>query len=165
LSDSSQSALDRGKLERSLLRDIGDVASAADSLSRDFAAQHGMSYNDFRALVFTSFADAAGHSMSAGELRGRIGLSGAAISYLIDRMTETGYLRTMGDPADGRKVILVQTDRGTALVRIFLAKVAEQCHRTLEALTDGELAAAHRTFTTMLEGMGAFLVAQRSSEP
>lgn len=165
MSDSSQSAADREQLERSLLRDIGDLTSAVDSASRDFAAQHELSYNDFRALVFTAFADAAGHSLSAGELRGRIGLSGAAVSYLIDRMTATGYLRTMGDPSDGRKVILVLTDRGTAVIRKFLAEVAEHCHRALEALSDGELAAAHRTFATMLGAMAAFLVAQRSCDP
>jgi DNA-binding MarR family transcriptional regulator len=58
-----------------------------------------LSPNEFRALQFVMIAEAQGIPLTAGELRRQMGLSGAAITYLVERMTETGHLRRETDPS------------------------------------------------------------------
>ena len=50
--------------------------------------------------------------LTAGELRTRMGMSGAAITYLVERMIASGHFRRESDPSDRRKVILRVADDG-----------------------------------------------------
>ena len=42
-----------------------------------------------------------------------MGLSGAAITYLVDRMMASGHITRESDPGDRRKVILRYSDSGS----------------------------------------------------
>jgi DNA-binding MarR family transcriptional regulator len=94
--------------------------------------------------------------MTAGELRRNMGLSGAAISYLVERMAENGHLRREVDTTDRRKVILRYGDHGMSVAREFFTGLGEHCHDALADLPDDDLHAAHRTFTALVSGMRTY---------
>jgi DNA-binding MarR family transcriptional regulator len=147
---------DRAALESAVVADVQALSAEADQIGRIFASTHQLSANDFRALVHVMVAENAGTPLTAGELRTRMGLSGAAITYLMERMIESGHLRRESDPADRRKVILRYADHGIEVGRAFFTPLAAHTHRGLADLPDGDLAAAHRVFDAVLAAMAGF---------
>ncbi|MBB3605007.1 DNA-binding MarR family transcriptional regulator [Mycolicibacterium sp. BK556] len=146
----------RAELESAVVADIQALSAESDQIGREFAGIHRLSANDFRALVHVMVAENAGTPLTAGELRARMGLSGAAITYLVERMIESGHLRRDSDPTDRRKVILRYADHGIEVGRAFFTPLATHTHRVLGELPDADLAAAHRVFAAVLTAMTAF---------
>jgi len=165
MSNSAETARERSQLESLLGSDLRELTAESDGMARSYAAQNDMSANDFRALLVVFLADTAGKSLTAGDLRRRMGLSGAAITYLIERMTDAGQLRRVPDPTDRRKVILHCTDRGSTLTRSLLLALSDVIGRALEVSSDSDLEAAHRTFSALKNGMGTFLADSRNPGP
>jgi MarR family transcriptional regulator, organic hydroperoxide resistance regulator len=149
-------ASDRARLERLLGADLRDLTSESDWIVRSFAQQNDVSANEFRALLFVMIAEAKGIRLTAGELRRQMSLSGAAITYLVERMTSDGHLRRETDPADRRKVILRHSDRGVDVARAFFRRLTQHNHVALAALPDSDLEAAHRTFVALVAAMKDF---------
>lgn len=101
-------------------------------------------------------AETAGQPMTSGDLSQRMGLSGAAITYLVDRLIESGHIRRDSHPADRRKVILRHAEPGMKTARMFFTPLAEHTHVAMEELPDEDLAAAHRVFAALLRAMREF---------
>ena len=147
---------DREALEAMIAADVRAMNAESDQIGRHFAAQHDVAANDFRALLHIMVAETAGTPLTAGELRKRMGMSGAAITYLVERMIASDHLLRESDPADRRKVILRVADHGMHVARGFFTPLAEQTRIALAGLSDTELRAAHRTFTALIDAMDAF---------
>ena len=77
---------------------------------RAFATVHQVRSSDFRALLHILVAESVGMPLTSGELRHKMGLSAAAITYLVDRMINSDHIRRDSDPADRCKVILRSAD-------------------------------------------------------
>lgn len=160
-------ATDRLALERLIGADIRELTSESDWISRAFAEQNNVSANEFRALLFVMISETRGVRMTAGDLRKQMGLSGAAITYLVERMTEVGHLRREADPADRRKVILRYGEHGMELARAFFTSLAQHSHGAMADLPDSDLEAAHRAFAAMVGAMKRFradLVSPQTSQ-
>ena len=112
---------DRPALESLIAADVRAMTAESDEIGRRFAGQHDVAANDFRALLHVMVAENAGSPLTAGELRTRMGVSGAAITYLVERMIASGHVRRESDPADRRKVILRVADHGLLVARGFHA--------------------------------------------
>lgn len=147
---------DRAALEAQLAADVRALSAQSEQIGRVFAARHDVSAGDFRALLYVMVGETAGVPLTAGDLRRAMGTSAAAITYLVERMIASGHLRRESDPADRRKVILRVADHGMGVARGFFSPLAEHTTAALAALPDSDLAAAHRTFTALVEAMGAF---------
>ena len=147
---------DRAALESAVVADVQALSAESDQIGRVFAAVHNLSANDFRALTHVMVAENAGTPLTAGELRTRMGLSGAAITYLVERMIAAGHLRRESDPADRRKVILRYAEHGIDVGRAFFTPLADHTHRAMADLADADLRAAHRVFAAVLTAMGGF---------
>jgi DNA-binding MarR family transcriptional regulator len=143
-------------LESQVAADVRALTAESDQVGRHFAGRHDVTANDFRALLYVMVAETAGSPLTAGELRSRMGLSGAAITYLVERMIASGHLRRESDPSDRRKVILRVADDGMTVAKDFFTPLAEHNRLAMAALPDEDLAAAHRTFTAVIEAMRAF---------
>ena len=143
----------RADLEWLLGVDLRDLTSETGWIAGAFCEQNKLSINEFRALLFVVVAEANGTQLSAGDLRDRMGLSGAAITYLVDRMVEQGHLCRQTDPTDRRRVILSYADHGRNIAHTFLAGLGEPDHSALDALPDGDLEAAHRVLRTFIDAM------------
>jgi DNA-binding MarR family transcriptional regulator len=146
----------RAELEDRISADVRGLSAESDQIGRAFAARHDVTANDFRALLHVMVADTAGKPLTSGELRDRMGVSGAAITYLVERMIKSDHIRRESDPADRRKVMLRNGDHGMAVARAFFAPLAEHYRNAMADLPDEDLAAAHRVLAAMIDAMKAF---------
>ncbi|OBI80759.1 MarR family winged helix-turn-helix transcriptional regulator [Mycobacterium sp. E740] len=147
---------DREALEATIAADVRAINAESDGIGRLFASRHDVAANDFRALLYVMVAEAEGSPLTAGDLRRRLGLSAAAITYLVERMIASGHFLRESDPADRRKVILRVADHGMAVARGFFTPLGERTRDALADLSDEELLAAHRTFGALIDAMRRF---------
>ena len=116
---------DRAALEALIAADVRALTAQSDQIGHAFAARHGLSDNDFRALLHVMVAETSGDPLAAGGLRARMGMSGAAITYLVERMIASGHVLREPDPGDRRKVKLRVAEHGVAVAREFFTPVLE----------------------------------------
>src|ERR1700735_3625959 len=102
----------RAALEQQIAAYLRVMTAESEQIGRSFAVAHDVRPTDFRALLHVMVAETAGEPVTSGELRQRMGLSGAAITYLVDRMMASGHIIRQSDPTDRRKVILRYSDSG-----------------------------------------------------
>ena len=148
-----ETAVDRAALEQQIAAYVRVMTAESEQIGRAFAALHDVRPTDFRALLHVMVAQTAGEPVTSGELRQRMGLSGAAITYLVDRMMASGHVIRQSDPADRRKVILRYSDSGLATARAFFAPLGAHSSDAMAALPDTDLEAAGRVFTALIESM------------
>jgi DNA-binding MarR family transcriptional regulator len=146
----------RAALESQISADLRVLTAESEQIGRVFAAAHDVRPTDFRALLHVMVAETAGTPITSGELRQRMGLSGAAITYLVDRMMASGHIVRQSDPTDRRKVILRYSDSGSATARAFFAPLGAHTHDAMTDLPDADLAAASRVFGALIEAMRAY---------
>lgn len=147
---------DRDALEAAIAADVRAMNAESDEIGRLFASRHDVSANDFRALLHLMVAETEGAPLTAGDLRRRMGMSAAAITYLVERMLASGHFRRESDPRDRRKVILRVAEHGMDVARGFFTPLGERTRAALAGLSDAELAAAHRTFGALIDAMREF---------
>lgn len=147
---------DRRRLELVVRADLRELTAQTDWTARVFAQRVGLSSNEFRALVLVASPEPTEGRMTATVLRKRMGLSAAAITSLVQRLTDGGYLSRGSHPEDRRLVILLPSEHGTDTVRAFFAGVARGNRGAMADLSDADLAAAHRAFGAMVTAMRGF---------
>lgn len=143
----------RARLEADISADVRAMTVASEQIGRTFGALHDLSPNDFQALMHVMVADTNGTPLTAGELGSLLGLSSAAVTYLVERMLTSGHIRREADPSDRRKVILRYDDHGLEVAREFFAPLGQRTARALRDVPDADLAAAHRVFAVLIDSM------------
>ena len=146
----------RPQLENLMSADMRAVTAQSDRVGRYFARQHDVSGNDFHALLHVMVAETAGTPLTMAQLRQRMDVSPAAITYLVDRMIDAGHIRRESDPADRRKALLRYESSGMDLAHGFFAPLGAHLRAELAELPDADLMAAHRVFSAMLAAMSTF---------
>jgi DNA-binding MarR family transcriptional regulator len=148
--------------------DMRAVTAQSDRIGRYFARQHDVSGNDFHALLHVMVAETAGTPLTMAQLRQRMDVSPAAITYLVDRMIDAGHIRRESDPADRRKALLRYEASGMELAHGFFTPLGARLRAALADLPDEDLAAAHQVFSAMIAAMSSFesdLVAPQKPAP
>ena len=146
----------RVELEAMIVADARAVTAESEQMGRVFAAVHRVRPSDFRALLHILVAENAGTPLTSGELRQKMGLSGAAITYLVERLINSGHIRRDSHAEDRRKVILRYSDPGLAAARSFFNPLGIHTRAALNVLPDADLAAAHRVFNALIAAMRHF---------
>ena len=146
----------RTELEKLMSVDMRAVTAQSDRIGRHFARQNQVSGNDFHALLHVMVAETAGKPLTMAQLRQRMDVSPAAITYLVDRMIEAGHVRRETDPADRRKALLRYEQSGMELAHGFFGPLGVHMHAVLADLPDEDLFAAHRVFGAMIAAMSNF---------
>jgi DNA-binding MarR family transcriptional regulator len=77
--------------------------------------------------------------VTAGELAGESGLTTGAITTVLDRLAEAGYVRRVRDKADRRRVLVEPTDEARRRSAEIYGPIAEEGTRQLDTYTDEEL--------------------------
>lgn len=77
-------------------------------------AAHGVRYQEYGVLA-TLRSKGPPFQMSPGELQASLIYSSGGLSNLLKRLERDGFIRRLGDPADGRGVLVRLTARGRAL--------------------------------------------------
>lgn len=155
----------RDELESLISADLRELTSESDQIGLLFAVSHDVRPSDFRALLHIMVAESAGRPMSSSDLSQRMGLSGAAITYLVDRLIKSGHLRRDSHPGDRRKVILRQSDSGLDTARSFFSPLGHRTRMALSELPDTDLTAAHRVFLALIAAMRQFHTELGSARP
>lgn len=155
----------RDGLEALISADLREISTESDQIGRLFAQSHDLRLNDFRALLHIMVADAAGRPMTSGDLSQRMGLSGSAITYLVDRLIDAGHIRRDSHPDDRRKVILRYGESGLATARSFFGPLATHTRAALAGLPDVDLVAAHRVLAALIDAMRHFQGEMGSPHP
>lgn len=145
----------RESLETDISADVRAMAAVSEQIGQVFAAQHNLRANDFRALLHIMVADVEGAPLTAGDLARLLGMSSAAMTYLVERMITSGHIRREADPSDRRKVILRYDDHGMEVARGFFTPLGVRTRTALADLPDADLATAHRVFVALIESMRA----------
>ena len=146
----------RAELERRLSADIRAITARSDRVGRHFARINEVSSSDFHALLHIMVSETAGVPLTLAQLRQRMDVSPAAITYLVDRMIEAGHIRREPDPEDRRKWLLRYQESGMSLAHAFFKPLGAHLTEAMADLSDNDLVAAHRVFTAMIEAMTAF---------
>jgi DNA-binding MarR family transcriptional regulator len=150
---SDETADGRAALESQIAADLRILTAESEQIGRVFAVVHDVRPTDFRALLHVMVAETTGQAITSGELRQRMGLSGAAITYLVDRMMASGHITRQSDPGDRRKVILRYSESGLDTARAFFAPLGTHARIAMADLPDADLAAAQRVFVALIEAM------------
>jgi DNA-binding MarR family transcriptional regulator len=156
--DADEQPWSRDALESLISADLRQISTESDQIGRRFAASHRLRPNDFRALMYIMVAETAGRPMTSGDLSQRMGLSGSAITYLVDRLINSGHIRRDSHPDDRRKVILRYGETGLAIARSFFGPLSAHNRVVLEELPDADLMAAHRVLGALIDAMQRFQV-------
>jgi MarR family transcriptional regulator, organic hydroperoxide resistance regulator len=145
-----QGATERIRLKALIAADARALAAESDQLGRVFAAVHQVHSSDFRALLYILGAESAGAPLTSGELRHKMGLSAAAITYLVERMINTGHIRRDSDLSDRRKVILRYAGVDRDIAEAFFTPLAAYTDAAVADLADDDLTAGHRVLTALI---------------
>lgn len=148
--------MDRAELEKLMSADMRALTAQSDRIGRHFARQHDVGGTDLHALLHIMVAETAGTPLTPAQLRHRLDVSPAAITYLVDRMIDSGHLRREPDPVDRRKTLLRYEESGMALARSFFTPLGAHLHEALADIPDRDLTAAHRVFQAMMAAMSTF---------
>jgi DNA-binding MarR family transcriptional regulator len=92
-------------------------------------------------------------AMPAGRLAELTGLTTGAITGIIDRLEEAGYVRRTNDPKDRRRTI-VEPTRNKKLekkIEVLFIPLRDRVHKLLSSYSDSELAFLLDATTEMLE--------------
>ena len=154
--DDAQQLTQRAALEALIMGDLREMSSESDQVGRSFASSQSPRPTDFRAILHVIVAETAGRPMTSGDLSHRLGLSGSAITYLVDRLIESGHLRRDSHPNDRRKVILRHGDSAVATTESFFHPLGVHARAALADVPDTDLVAAHRVFTALIAAMRGF---------
>jgi DNA-binding MarR family transcriptional regulator len=127
--------------ERSLANDAWEALLSAHAvLMKQFAAEDvwaDVSMREYDVLYTLSKCPGP---VRISELNRHVLLSQPALSRMVDRLSDRGFLERQTDPADGRGVRLSLTDAGRAMQRQVGRQHARSVARALTAALDpGEL--------------------------
>jgi DNA-binding MarR family transcriptional regulator len=132
------------------------MSARSDRIGRYFARHHDMSSSDCKALLHIMVAETAGDPLTSSQLRQRMDVSPAAVTYLVDRMVDAGHIRREADPGDRRKSLLRSEAHGMAVGRAFFRPLGAHLRSAVADMHDKDLVAAHRVLTAMTEAMSTF---------
>lgn len=115
-----------------------------------FAHEEGLSMSQIGALFFIRQHDASGMSTVAG----RLGVSNAAASQLLDRLVRRGLVRRAEDPDDRRFKRLELTEDGERLASRIMEVRQKWFARLAEVLPPQDQDRAAEVLTLLTEAVG-----------
>ncbi|WP_278262254.1 MarR family winged helix-turn-helix transcriptional regulator [Nocardia sp. AG03] len=146
----------RTELETGIARDLRALTAISEQIGHVFARSNNLRPNDFRALTHIATAEAEGAPLTAGQLSKLMGVSAPAVTYLVERMIESGHLARIPDPTDRRRAHLGYTEHGMTVAAGFFGPLSARTRAALAELPDADLAAAHRVFTGITTALREF---------
>ncbi|APE35279.1 MarR family transcriptional regulator [Nocardia mangyaensis] len=147
---------DRTGLETEIARDLRALTAISEQIGHVFARSNSLRPNDFRALMHVATADAEGAPVTAGQLSKLMGVSAPAVTYLLERMIESGHLERVPDATDRRRVHLGYTEHGMSVAAGFFGPLSARTRAALGELPDSDLAAAHRVLVGVTAALREF---------
>lgn len=140
----------RAELETVIARDMRALTAVSEQIGHVFARANALRPNDFRALMLVAIADIEEEPLTSGQLGEMLGVSSAAVTYLVERMIASGHLRREPDASDRRKVMLRYEAHGMAVARGFFTPLGERARAAMARFDDHELDTAHQVLVALI---------------
>ncbi|MFF0531892.1 MarR family winged helix-turn-helix transcriptional regulator [Nocardia amikacinitolerans] len=156
VANTTDPSIERTALETEIARDLRALTAVSEQIGHLFARANDLRPNDFRALMHVATADAEGTPVTAGQLSKLMGISAPAVTYLVERMLDSGHLERTTDAADRRRVHLRYTDHGMAVAAGFFGPLGARTRAALAELPDADLRAAHRVLVGVIAALREF---------
>ncbi len=92
-------------------------------------------------------------AMPAGKLTELTGLTTGAVTGIIDRLEEAGYVRRTDDPKDRRRTIVepIRNKKLERKIEVIFLPLHERMHKLLSSYSDSELAFLHDATTEFID--------------
>jgi len=129
----------------SVLRSLRRVNLQGSLFGQTVAIRFGLSESDIEALEV--LIDTG--SSTAGALSDLMGLTTGAVTRVIDRLEQAGYVRRVPDPADRRRVIVEVVPENVAGVQATLGRVGDASTDEIGHYSEAELAVINDFLTRM----------------
>jgi DNA-binding MarR family transcriptional regulator len=129
----------------SVIRSLRRVNLQGSFFGQTVAIRFGLSESDVEALEVLIDTGAA----TAGRLSELMGLSSGAVTRVIDRLEQAGYVRRVPDPADRRRVVVELVPERMAAVEATMARFGEKSADEIAQYSDAELAVINDFLTRM----------------
>jgi DNA-binding MarR family transcriptional regulator len=126
--------MDRKNVD-SVLRSLRRVNIQGSFLGQTVAVRFGLSESDIETLEELLDMGAT----TAGKLSEITGLTSGAVTRVIDRLEQAGYVRRVADPADRRRVIVEVVPEKVANIRVTLDQVSDASANEIRDYTDEQL--------------------------
>ena len=123
-------------------------ALLSGALVANYSSQTGVSGRDGEALLALWSAQKLGSPLTASDLAGRLQISRAAVTYLVDRLEKAEFVSREPSPTDRRRTFVVLTEAGERFGEKFIdaQKIAQLSPQLFATRSDAEL----ETFAQML---------------
>jgi DNA-binding MarR family transcriptional regulator len=131
----------------SVVRSLRRVNLQGSFFGQTVAIRFGLSESDVEALEVLIDTGAA----TAGRLSELMGLSSGAVTRVIDRLEQAGYVRRVPDPADRRRVVVELVPEKMAAVEATMARFGEKSADEIARYSDTELAVINDFLTRMAQ--------------
>jgi DNA-binding MarR family transcriptional regulator len=129
----------------SVIRSLRRVNLQGSFFGQTVAIRFGLSESDVEALEVLLDSGAA----TAGRLSELMGLTTGAVTRVIDRLEQAGYVRRVPDPADRRRVIVEVVPDKVAAVEATMARVGDASAPEMGHYSEAELAVINDFLTRM----------------
>ncbi|WP_311524382.1 MarR family transcriptional regulator [uncultured Varibaculum sp.] len=146
MNNAKTSAKGREELIDQLLYELHRLVFASNDLINRYSSKMGLHGKDGEALLQIWQAELAGAPLSPSELAEQLHITRAAVSYLTDRLMESGYVNRESNEADRRKTVLHISELGGQIGHDFTAPMEAGISGLFAERSQKELA----TFTEML---------------
>ncbi len=127
--------MDRNAID-SVLRSLRQVNLQGSLFGQTVAIRFGLSESDIEALEVLIDSGAA----TAGKLSDLMGLTTGAITRVIDRLEQAGYVRRVPDPTDRRRVIVEIVPERIAAVESTMSRLTSKSASEIGHYSEAELA-------------------------
>jgi len=129
----------------SVLRSLRKVNLQGSFFGQTVAIRFGLSESDIETLEALIDMGAS----TAGRLAELTGLTSGAVTRVIDRLEQAGYVRRVTDPADRRRVVVAVVPDKVAAVKSTLDRVGSASAEEIGRYTDAQLALISDFLTRM----------------
>lgn len=126
-----------GELLRRLTSDLQEVG-------RDFGRRHEMNSSDVRALVLVMDAQRRGVPIGPSAIAAQLGMTGASVTALVDRLEVVGHLSRRPDPHDRRRIVLEVGAEAQRLGGQYFGALQERIDAATGDFSDQDLAIVRR---------------------
>jgi DNA-binding MarR family transcriptional regulator len=130
-----------------VLRSLRRVNLQGSLFGQTVAVRFGLTESDIEAIEVLIDTGAA----TAGRLSELMGLSTGAVTRVIDRLEQAGYVRRVPDPADRRRVIVEAVPDKIAAVQATLSRIGQAGATEISHYTEAQLALIDDFLSRMAE--------------
>lgn len=135
MSRDNSSFAELSSVQQNLLQELRQNSARAVIFHQFISEKLGLNATDHKCLDYLNHAG----PVTAGQLAQLTGLTTGAVTSVIDRLEQTGYVVRDKDPNDRRRVVVKPVPEGSARISPMFQSVMQSTLQIISQYTDQEL--------------------------